>query len=121
MKDVPHSKDHVGDPALESQVLNAVTGRETDEEGLYRIGERVLNLQRARRNPAVQKGIIVSNTDGLQHAKSEVETLGEDFSSSLAYLEAVDVLKMAKSLREAWQIINGLELILNRLTIPDAK
>jgi len=71
----------------------------------------ILNLQRARRNPAVQKGIIVSNTDGLQHAKAEVETLGEDFSSSLAYLEAVDVLKIEKSLREAWQIINGLELI----------
>lgn len=71
----------------------------------------ILNLQRARRNPAVQKGIIVSNTDGLQHARSEVETLGEDFSSFIAYLEAADVLKMAKSLREVWQIINGLELI----------
>ncbi len=39
--------DHVGDPALDSQVYSAVTGREVDEAGLYRIGERVLNVQRA--------------------------------------------------------------------------
>jgi aldehyde:ferredoxin oxidoreductase len=43
----PRSSDHVGDPTLESKLLTAVTGREIDEEGLYRIGERVFNLQRA--------------------------------------------------------------------------
>ena len=41
------SKDHVGDSALDSRMLRAVTGSEVDEEGLYRIGERVFNLQRA--------------------------------------------------------------------------
>ena len=45
--DSKHSHDHVGDPTLESQVLSAVTGDEVDEEGLYRIGERVFNLQRS--------------------------------------------------------------------------
>jgi aldehyde:ferredoxin oxidoreductase len=40
-------EDHVGDPTLESKVLSAVTGKEIDESGLYRVGERVLNLQRA--------------------------------------------------------------------------
>jgi aldehyde:ferredoxin oxidoreductase len=44
---VAHSRDHVGDPSLESQVLSAVTGEEIDEEGLYRVGERIFNLQRA--------------------------------------------------------------------------
>jgi aldehyde:ferredoxin oxidoreductase len=44
---VRHSEDHVGDPALESQVLSAVTGGETDEEGLYHVGERIFNLERA--------------------------------------------------------------------------
>jgi aldehyde:ferredoxin oxidoreductase len=39
--------DHVGDPTLESKVYSAVTGREIDEEGLYMIGERIFNLQRA--------------------------------------------------------------------------
>jgi aldehyde:ferredoxin oxidoreductase len=44
---VVHSKDHVGDPTLESQVFQTVTGKKMDENGLYRMGERVFNLQRA--------------------------------------------------------------------------
>lgn len=41
------TEDYVGDPTLESQIYSAVTGREIDEEGLYKIGERIFNLQRA--------------------------------------------------------------------------
>ncbi len=41
------TKDNVGDPTLESQICSAVTGRGIDEKGLYQIGERVFNLQRA--------------------------------------------------------------------------
>lgn len=32
---------------MESKILSAATGLEVDEEGLYRIGERVFNIQRA--------------------------------------------------------------------------
>lgn len=39
--------DHIGDPSVESKILSAVTGKEVDEDGLYRIGERVFNLHRA--------------------------------------------------------------------------
>lgn len=39
--------DLVGDPSLESQILSAVTGREVDETGLLRLGEKVFNLQRS--------------------------------------------------------------------------
>lgn len=39
--------DHVGDPTLESKFLSAVIGKEIDEEGLRKYGERVFNLQRA--------------------------------------------------------------------------
>ena len=45
--DSEFTDDHLGDPSLESQLLSAVTGRETDEDGLYRIAERVFNLSRA--------------------------------------------------------------------------
>ena len=41
------TEDHVGDPTLESRILSAVTGKNVDEEGLHRIGERIWNLQRA--------------------------------------------------------------------------
>lgn len=41
------AEDGVGDPTVENQLYEAVTGRPMDEAGLYRIGERVYNLQRA--------------------------------------------------------------------------
>jgi len=41
------SPDGVGDPSLESQICAAVSGREVDEAGLYKVGERICNLQRA--------------------------------------------------------------------------
>jgi aldehyde:ferredoxin oxidoreductase len=44
---VEFSEDHVGDPSLESKVLSAAMEEEIDEEGLSKIGERVVNLQRA--------------------------------------------------------------------------
>ncbi|MBI2876489.1 MAG: hypothetical protein HYY20_06370, partial [Candidatus Tectomicrobia bacterium] len=47
LRDAELSPDHVGDPTVESRLFSAITGREMDEEGLYRVGERVLNLQRA--------------------------------------------------------------------------
>jgi len=47
LTDFPNTDDHMGDPTLESKLLAAVTGRDIDEQGLYRIGERVFNLQRA--------------------------------------------------------------------------
>jgi len=42
-----NTEDHMGDPTLESRICAAVTGRDVDEEGLYKIGRRVFNLQRA--------------------------------------------------------------------------
>lgn len=45
--DSKQSEDHLGDPTLESKYLAAVTGMDVDEQGLYRIGERVFNQQRA--------------------------------------------------------------------------
>ncbi len=41
------TEDHVGDPTLESKLLSAVIGKDIDEEGLRKYGERVFNLQRA--------------------------------------------------------------------------
>ncbi len=41
------TEDHVGDPTLESRICTAVTGIDIDEQGLYKVGERVFNLQRA--------------------------------------------------------------------------
>jgi aldehyde:ferredoxin oxidoreductase len=40
---------HVGDPTMESRLYSAITGKETSEDELYYIGERIFNLQRAIR------------------------------------------------------------------------
>lgn len=42
-----NTEDHTGDPTLESKLLSAVSGIDTDEAGLDRYGERIFNLQRA--------------------------------------------------------------------------
>jgi aldehyde:ferredoxin oxidoreductase len=55
------AEDPVGDPTIESQIHSAVTGRDIDEKGLYEIGERVFNLQRA---------ILVR--EGHQHRSDDV-------------------------------------------------
>jgi aldehyde:ferredoxin oxidoreductase len=41
-----YPRGHVGDPSIESRIYAAITGQETAEEELYRIGERIFNLIR---------------------------------------------------------------------------
>jgi len=47
LRSIAPTESHEGDPTIESKLYSAVTGNETDEEGLNRIGERVFNLERA--------------------------------------------------------------------------
>ena len=75
------------------------------------IDSLLIKLHAAKRNPAVQKTIIVSNTEGIKEVKDKAELLGEEFAKSLAYLEAEDIRKVAESLKEAWDIISSLELV----------
>jgi aldehyde:ferredoxin oxidoreductase len=76
-----------GDRRLESQILSAITGKETDDTELYKTGERIFNLQRAillrqgwpgRKGDVLldyfhtvplQKGEIFFNPDGLAPGK----------------------------------------------------
>jgi aldehyde:ferredoxin oxidoreductase len=44
---VRFADSHAGDPTLESRLYSAITGREIDEAGLNKMGERIFNLQRA--------------------------------------------------------------------------
>ena len=43
----PNTDDHVGDPTLESKIFSAITGQCMDEDGFYRLGEKIFHLQRA--------------------------------------------------------------------------
>jgi aldehyde:ferredoxin oxidoreductase len=70
--------DNVGDPTLESQICSAVTGKEVDEEGLYRIGERVFNLQRAILIREGWQGRVDDTLDEFEFScpATEMEALG---------------------------------------------
>ena len=43
----PNSEDHVGDSSLESKLFTAVTGVEMSEEESYKVGDMLVNLERA--------------------------------------------------------------------------
>ena len=73
--DLENSEDHIGDPTLESKLLSAVTGRDVDEQGLYRMGERVFNLQRAIH---VREGHRGRDFDTLPDSSFD-QPLGSDF------------------------------------------
>ncbi len=117
------SEDHVGDPTLESQIFSAITGRETNEEGLYRVGERVLNLQRAIRlrqgwggrngdrlldylhTEPLKRGDIFFNPECLVPGKD-----GEVISRIGAVVERAEFEKMKSEYYElrGWDIESGL-------------
>lgn len=59
----PLTEDHMGDLSLDSQVASAVTGYDIDEEGLYEIGRRTFNLQRAILN---KEGKVGREADALE-------------------------------------------------------
>jgi hypothetical protein len=71
----------------------------------------ILNLQRAKNNPTVQKLVVVGNTKTLNKVKEEVLSLGGDFSKSLAYMEAKDVMNGASLLLDLNTILSKLELV----------
>jgi hypothetical protein len=75
------------------------------------IDSLILNLQRARNNPTVQKLVIVANKKNINKIKEEVASLSEDFRKSLVFFEAKDVEKIAELWRELSSILSKLELV----------
>lgn len=71
----------------------------------------ILNLQRAKNNPTVQKLVIVANSRNIKKIKEEVGSLSEDFRKFLAFLEARDVERAADLLSELGSILSKLELV----------
>jgi len=75
------------------------------------IDSLILNLQKAKRNPTVQKIIAVSDKKQLEKIKKEVEGLPEDFRKSLSLWDAEEVEKTHEKLSEVIKIIEKLELV----------
>ena len=75
------------------------------------IDSLILNLQKAVRNPTVQKVIAVSNKKQLGQIEKEVQGLPEDFVKALSFWNAYDVERTHEKLSEVVKSIEKLGLV----------
>jgi len=75
------------------------------------IDSLILNLQRARANPTVQKVVAVSDTKQLETIGKETVGLPPEFRDALALLPVSDVETVYANLSEAMNIIGRLQLV----------
>lgn len=81
---------------------------------VHRKGSRdsaILNLQRVRRDPAVQKVILVSSSKELDQFKLEIATLDESFRNSVGYLQVQALQNALNHLQGLKDILTGLGLL----------
>jgi hypothetical protein len=84
---------------------------------VHRKGSRdsaILNLQRVRRDPAIQKVIVVSSRDELDRFRGEIASLDEGFRTAVGYFEVED-------LQHALDHLQGLKDILKTLGLLGAE
>lgn len=118
VRDIDHSI-HLG--TLESQIASAVTGRNLDEKGLFKIGERILNLQRMLLLRNGWKGresdtlMDYHHTEPLDEVYWSPECLapgknGEVISRKGAILDRNDFEKMKDEFYtlRSWDVKNGV-------------
>jgi len=74
------------------------------------IDSLLLNLQKAKGSPTVQKVIAVSDETQLEKIKNESEGLPEEFRRSLEFWRVDEVQKVGEALQTAMEIINRLGL-----------
>jgi aldehyde:ferredoxin oxidoreductase len=118
-----YPEEHVGDPTLESQIFSAITGKEVDEAGLNKIGERIFNLQRAillrqgwggrkgdrlldyLHQKPLREGELFYNLDCLAPGKD-----GEVISRKGAVVDREEFEKMKSEYyeRRGWDVESGL-------------
>lgn len=75
------------------------------------IDSLLLNLQKAKNSPTVQKVIAVSDEAQLEQIKNEADGLPEEFRRCLGFWRVADVKKVSESLQTASDVINSLGLI----------
>jgi hypothetical protein len=83
---------------------------------VHRKGSRdsaILNLQRVRRDPTIQKVVVVSSKDELDRFKAEIDSLEEGFRTSVGYFEvqhlerALDHLQSLKDILKTLGLLSG--------------
>ena len=78
---------------------------------VHRRGSRdsaILNLQRVRRDPAIQKVIVVSSKRELENFKKEIAHLDEGFRNSVGYFEVHDLQRALDYLQSFKDILKSI-------------
>jgi aldehyde:ferredoxin oxidoreductase len=126
--------DHIGDPSIDSKMLAAVTGRDIDERGLYRIGEKVFNLQRAihireghkgRASDMIPEALFTTPLKGNEmNPKAQAPGKGGEITSRVGMVVNRGEFERMKSeyyqLR-GWDVVTGLQTVqrLVELDLPE--
>jgi hypothetical protein len=82
---------------------------------VHRKGSRdsaILNLQRIRHDPTIQKVVIVSSKDELDQFKREIASLDEGFRNAVGYFEVRDLQRALSQVQGLKEILNGLGLLI---------
>lgn len=75
------------------------------------IDSLLLNLQKSKSSPTVQKVIAVSDEEQLERIKKEYEGLPEEFRRAVGFWQVGEVQKVSESLQSAIDVINKLGLV----------
>lgn len=75
------------------------------------IDSLILNLQRAQKNPTVQKLIVVSDIKQIEKTKNEIKDLPENFRRAVSFWEADSVDNTYENLEQVNDSIKKLNLI----------
>ena len=81
---------------------------------VHRKGSRdsaILNLQRVKRDPSIQKVIIVSTEEEINKFRKEISSLDEDFRNSVGYFWVSDLQIALDNLESLKNILNKLGLL----------
>jgi len=82
---------------------------------VHRKGSRdsaILNLQRIRRDPTIQKVVIVSSKDELEQFRREIASLDEGFRNAVGYFEVQDLQRALSHVQSLRDILNSLGLLI---------
>jgi len=81
---------------------------------VHRRGSRdsaILNLQRVRKDAAIQKVIVVSSTSELAAFRNEIASLDESFRNSVGYFDVADLRHALENLQQLKDTLNTLGLL----------
>ncbi len=75
------------------------------------IDSLILNLQRAKNNPTVQRLIVVANYIDIEAIRQEIAPLPENFRNAITFMEVGDALRAARLIDDLSGIIGKLDLV----------